>query len=215
MTSVLYRGKRKDDGQWVEGYYAKLHGWLYNEDIHVIIAKDCKLYPGNELDDWHEVIPETVCRQLDHASYDGLHGVGKLFQNDIIGVCRNRYEPIGAKNPESIAVVLDEHSITEGGFGRWFPQDTTRIRVLGNAYDNPELLEGHAMNHFVNRLREYPGTTDEYSEQHRYITDVYGIHGAHTGCYLCNFENDYICHQYNGGCDRIDVCRKIREQEGV
>lgn len=56
---------------------------------------------------------------------------------------------------------------------------------------------------------------EEHAEQQRYLTDVHGIHGEHASCYLCNFENDYICHKYNGGCDQIEVCRKICEQEGV
>jgi hypothetical protein len=69
------------------------------------------------------------------------------------------------------------------------------------------------MNHFINGLNEYPGTYKEYLQKHQWLTDKYKIHGAQACCYMCNFENDYICHQYNGGCNRIDVCRQIREDE--
>lgn len=32
------------------------------------------------------------------------------------------------------------------------------------------------------------------------------------GCYLCNFENQYICREHNGGCTGISVCKKINER---
>lgn len=60
--------------------------------------------------------------------------------------------------------------------------------------------------------KAHPGEVDEYLERHRYLSEKYNIHGAHACCYMCNFENDYICHKFNGGCERIDVCRKIREE---
>ena len=28
-------------------------------------------------------------------------------------------------------------------------------------------------------------------------------------CYLCNFEDDYICKQFNGGCKNRKLCREI------
>lgn len=34
----------------------------------------------------------------------------------------------------------------------------------------------------------------------------------HAACYLCNFEDEYICHTYNGGCKNIEQCRDIREK---
>lgn len=212
MVSILYRAKRKDNGEWIEGYYAKAKDYLSDEDIHVIFPVDVTRFPHGEFSDHEEIIPETLGRLIGHACYDGYHEVERMFQNDIVAVWGRR-DDVEHAEPRDIALVTDEHSMTIAGGGRWFPQDTTRIRIRGNAYDNPELLHGHDMNHFINGLHEYPGSPEEYLRRHQFLTDKYGIHGAQACCYMCNFENDYICHQYNGGCKRIDVCRKIRDDE--
>lgn len=212
METVLYRAKRKTDWQWVYGYYAKLKD-EYNDSItHVMFPSDSVIDIDGGVYAHDVIIPETLGRLIGHADYDGCYEIQRMFQNDIIGVWE-RHADVDNTEPTDIALVRDEHSITVGGFGRWFPQDCTRIRILGNAYDNPELLHGHDMNHFINGLNEYPGSPDEYSEQHRYLTSTYYIPGAQACCYMCNFENDYICHQYNGGCKRFDVCKMIRDTE--
>lgn len=213
MNKVLYRAKRKMDGRWVEGFYVKAKWYLTDEDLHVIFPTDLTLYPHSEFSSFEEIIPETLCRLLSHPNYDSDQHHERIWQNDILAVWRYRHADPEKDKPDTIALAVDEHCITEGGLGRRFPQDTTLVRVIGNAYDNPELLTGRDMNHFINGLKEYPGDWHEYIERHRYLSDKYNIHGAQTACYMCNFENDYICHQYNGGCQRIDTCRKIREEE--
>lgn len=32
------------------------------------------------------------------------------------------------------------------------------------------------------------------------------------GCYLCNFEDRYICNEYNGGCKSLSRCQEIHKQ---
>lgn len=180
--------------------------------IHIIYSADDIQYPYLE-DKYYEVIPETVCRQLYNVDYDSAYECPRIFQGDIVTVWHSKAD-VEREKPIGNAVVLDEHSVSETkrGFGRWFTQDTTRVRVIGNAYDNPELMEGYCLSHFVTSLRKYPGDPDNYLKQHNYLSKKYNIHGAHACCYMCNFENDYICHTFNGGCDRIDICRKIREE---
>jgi hypothetical protein len=43
------------------------------------------------------------------------------------------------------------------------------------------------------------------------ISLMYEISFTHAGCYICNFEDDYMCHKFNGGCKNIELCRKIKE----
>ena len=214
MQQTWYRAKRKDNLEWIEGYYVKAADYLRGDDIHVIFPSDTTMYPYSEFCGWEEIIPETLCRLLRYACYDSDDECGKIFQGDIVAIWRSKSD-VNREPPIGTAVVIDENSVsdTERGLGRWFPQDTVRVRVIGNAYDNPELMEGYCLSHFVTSLREYPGDHEEYSKQHRYLSEKYGIHGAHACCYMCNFENDYICHVFNGGCEQIDVCRKIREGE--
>lgn len=34
-------------------------------------------------------------------------------------------------------------------------------------------------------------------------------------CYLCNFDDEYICRKYNGGCKSINVCEIIKKGESI
>lgn len=213
MQNGIYRAKRKDNLEWVEGYYALAKDYLSGNSIHVIFPLDLVLYPHSEFSEYYEIIPETLGRLLDEPCWNGDRYGQRFFQNDIIAVWKHMHSPYRGDKPDTVALVIDESSISENGFGRRFPQDTTSVRIIGNAYDNPELIEGHTMNHFINGLHEYPGDPEVYRKNHRYLTEKYGIHGAQACCYMCNFENEYVCHQYNGGCKRLDVCRKIRETE--
>lgn len=200
----IYRAKRKDNGEWIEGYYVKAKYFANDEDIHVIFPLGC------DFSSYEEIIPETLGRLLEHPCYDSDHMNTRFFQGDIIALWRSKSVDIDMEDPDEIALVLDECSITVNGLGRWFPQDTTRVRIIGNAYDNPELLNWGDLCHVIDSGRDIP---DDYSEQHQRLIDTYGIHGAQAGCYICNFENEYFCHQYNGGCSRLAICKHIRELE--
>lgn len=41
------------------------------------------------------------------------------------------------------------------------------------------------------------------------LSNSHGISEEHAGCYLCNFEEAFICKEYNGGCKSFDVCQEI------
>ena len=36
------------------------------------------------------------------------------------------------------------------------------------------------------------------------ISSISQVSGNHAGCYLSNYENEYICHKHNGGCKNIE-----------
>ena len=44
------------------------------------------------------------------------------------------------------------------------------------------------------------------------IIDICSVEEGHAACYLCNFEDEYICNMYNGGCKKIEQCRCIQEK---
>lgn len=211
-NDVIYRAKRKFDGDWIEGYYAKFNAArAYGiDEYHVIFPLNAE-WRTDGLDlDYEEIIPETLCRLLDEPCWNGDRYKQRFFQNDIIAIYPWRHADPRVEEPIDTALVINEDIISKNGSGLWFPQDTTTVRVIGNAYDNPELLQGHDKSRFIRRFGECP---DDYYEQHCKLTKKYGIDGAHAGCYICNFENNYYCHQWQGGCDRIDICRKIKEDE--
>lgn len=139
----LSRGKRLDNDEWIEGFYARLHDDKGHESVRIYTGyaeSDCgELYP-----DWFDVDPATAGR------YTGMTGEGdaKIFEGDIVRITL----PItGAKPIVGLSEVYFESgcfSVNWGGSYR--PHHRTRIdsfipattfKVIGNVYDNLELLE--------------------------------------------------------------------------
>ena len=131
MKEILFRGKNKETKEWVYGYYAKVKDYLNDKEFHVIFP----LGSAGSI----EVIPETVGRLIEYPNYDAFYENERMFEGDIVEVC-NRHDDVECKQPKTVAIVVNESCITEDGKGRWFPQDTTRIKVVGNVHDNPELV---------------------------------------------------------------------------
>lgn len=136
MKEILFRAKRKHDGEWIEGYYAKMKWYLNDEEVHVIFSLDAALFPHGEVAGYEEIIPETLCRLVNDPCYTDYTDE-RYFQGDIIELYNRRFEFNGKK---TIGIVVDEHCFTENGLGRWFPQDTLQAKVIGNVWDDPELV---------------------------------------------------------------------------
>lgn len=140
MREILFRGKRVDNGEWVEGYYCgKVNKTFFSpaEDSAQIIDKD--LY-------WHEVIPETV------GQYTGLTDKNgkKIFEGDIVrATCTYNTGHGVRKETNSYAVKYHENycyfylarrrnNLLFDGNWSYFVDD---FEVIGNIHDNPEFLE--------------------------------------------------------------------------
>jgi len=41
------------------------------------------------------------------------------------------------------------------------------------------------------------------------LVNTYKISEEQAGCYLSNFDDEFICRKYNGGCKEYDSCKKI------
>lgn len=145
LRTIIFRGKRKDNGEWVEGYYvcfaAKYH-YIYT--VKLDIENGCLEFVHYEVD------PETV------GQYTGLTDKNgkKIFEGDMFSM-----------DDEIIAVVIFKDgcfrmesygycgTYTESGYdecgGGWGviecePIDWYYVRdmkIIGNRWDNPELLK--------------------------------------------------------------------------
>lgn len=142
MRESLFRGKRKDNGEWIYGYYC-----VFNGMIHCIYTGYAETDCGDIYPDYYEVDPETV------GQYTGLtdkNGV-KIFEGDIVKGTAYSATTIG------VIVWIDE--ISSFGVRRvnapnptaWENSSILRCvslgktdefaaEVIGNIYDNPELL---------------------------------------------------------------------------
>lgn len=121
----LFRGKRKDNGEWIQGY---LYGiW---ERRYILWGMT------NDIPNMVEVDPETVCQCT--AMPDKNNKL--IFENDIaIKHNDDDKEPYLIRWSENYAAwELAQCGCAMYGF---FDVDFGEIEVIGNAIDNPELLE--------------------------------------------------------------------------
>lgn len=136
MRDILFQGKRVDNGEWVEGHYSKK---VFENKEYSAISY-CEVDGVCEQDTIYkhcnyEVIPETVS---EYAGCEDIHG-NKIFENHIV----KRF----AFGKEYYRKVIFQ----DGAFGTVMIQDgeeyftpfATRCmcEVVGNVFDNPELLE--------------------------------------------------------------------------
>jgi hypothetical protein len=125
QNRFLSRGKRIDNGEWVEGY---LYGiW---ERRYILWGMT------NDIPNMVEVDPETVCQCT--AMPDKNNKL--IFENDIaIKHNNDDKEPYLIRWSENYAAwELAQCGCAMYGF---FDVDFGEIEVIGNAIDNPELLE--------------------------------------------------------------------------
>ena len=129
MREILFRGKRTDNDEWVEGFYQE-----YPEGyVHI----------QNTSNDWFPVIPKTVGQFTGLTDRSGK----RIFEGDIIHCITFGFE----RDEFTTEIKFGARSGVQGFYlsnGRnmfYFDQsDLTRFNdalVIGNIYDNPELLE--------------------------------------------------------------------------
>ena len=131
---ILFRGKRTDNGEWVEGYLCECH----HKDTGKYDYAIQEMFENGYI--MHEVIPETV------GQYTGLtdNNGKKIFEGDILGA----HLDVNYPEDETIAVIVWANNawcIQELGAEPDIIGDdelkNDGWEIIGNIYDNPELLE--------------------------------------------------------------------------
>lgn len=135
MREILFRGKRIDNGEWVYGNLeqdidantAKITGYDYFVDQDGI--KHRKMF-------YHEVKPETV------GQYTGIidKNYDRIFEHDIMKFCDDDGEESYYKIEWNLYrwTVIDENGNVDD-LDNFF---CNMSAVVGNIFDNPELLGG-------------------------------------------------------------------------
>ena len=128
----LYRGKRKDNGEWIEGAYSP-YNWNFfgerEEKPQIIIISDDKNIDGL----WCEVIPETV------GEFTGCFDKSKtarVYEHDIVWDEIDEYYGVVEFDEGEFIVNFDGVIDADR-----FADVISCCYVVGNIYDNPELLE--------------------------------------------------------------------------
>lgn len=136
---ILFKAKRKDNGEWVEGYY------VYCRKRHYILQVLNKAIGFDEREyEWVEVDPDTLCQYTGLTDKNG----NKIWENDIISIAAYSYdEPeddyfgVVAYCEKDACWSLNNNEKYGEIICECFGSYTTEIINHGNIFDNPELLE--------------------------------------------------------------------------
>lgn len=133
MREILFKAKRIDNGEWVEGYYLRKYDLLEKEVYFIFSADKHNTWICAEID------PETLCQ------FTGLcdRYENKIWENDIL------MAHLDDDYPEDVT-----YETVEWNFAGWVTHETGStdreyldefnleyFEVVGNIFDQPELLQ--------------------------------------------------------------------------
>lgn len=167
MREILFKAKIVDNGEWVEGYYCQLP----KTSLGATIVANCEMCAGNvdnyiiEIKDkqhsnfsnsfpfqiieseLHKVDQKTLCQYIGLKDKDG----NRIWENDIV-LLREEIQDYEWK-----AIVNFGNPNCEYNWGwqllpigecemnkdilLWIDMEIANCKVIGNVFDNPELLE--------------------------------------------------------------------------
>ena len=149
MREILFRGKRTDNGEWVEGYYYKAKYCRTDDELcDYITVPHPKEY--NEPSSHYIVNPDTV------GQYTGLKDKNgtKIFEGDMINPFNDEIDKMVVEFRLGQFLLclygergyMAEYGWEEGNYV-FFEADPLLsycddIEVVGNIHDSPELLRG-------------------------------------------------------------------------
>ena len=133
MREILFKAKRIDNGEWVEGYVVHKRGLYFIYDI--VNSESCR--QNN-----YEIDQETLCQFTGLCDKNG----NKIWENDIL------MAHLDDDYPEDVT-----YETVEWNFAGWVTHETGStdreyldefnleyFEVVGNIFDNKELLQEDA-----------------------------------------------------------------------
>ena len=139
MREILFKGKRIDNGEWVEGCYAECNGKTFiGIDISIGIDDIFEVFCTPVIR-WLEVDPKTLCQFTGFCDKKGK----RIWENDVL------MAHLDESYPEDMT-----YETIEWGTAGWVMHETNSIdrqyldefdtkhfEVVGSTFDNPELLQ--------------------------------------------------------------------------
>lgn len=129
----LFKAKRADNGEWVTGHYVKGLD-IYAKEVHLIFELTTIFYSSGETDGWSEVDPSTICQCAGLKDRNGK----LIWENDIVNTQCGKAIVIWDKAEWRIKWIKD--TIWRKDLHFWTNEDDWKCEIIGNIFDNPELL---------------------------------------------------------------------------
>lgn len=136
MRQILFKAKRIDNGEWVEGYYSKSPDPLFGFLKDFIFApyydkeKECGYDNGYKID------PNTICQ------FTGLYDKNgnKIWENDVVRESSCGYEGIIEYIDAVYCIEWIGEPYIRDDLMFWIKE--RNLEVIENIFDHKELLEG-------------------------------------------------------------------------
>lgn len=143
MREILFKAKRLDNGEWVEGdliqniFGGMKRMWISSESYDKERLRSVHKY----ITEWRgiEIDPDTICQ------YTGLTDKNsrKIWENDIVQAWSEGSNAIGKviRRVDGLYIMYPAYQKKE--FWGLYPNKNgkTTVEVIGNIFDNEELLE--------------------------------------------------------------------------
>ena len=137
MRDILFKAKRVDNGEWVEGYYLKYIKPNNGEIEH-------RIFKSSDYGvTWYTVVESTVCQFTGMTDKNG----NRIWENDIcyyddMDICVIKFgEYDNNTNHKHIGFYAKWQKydvLYRNDLGFWTQE--RELEVMGNFFDNPELL---------------------------------------------------------------------------
>ena len=136
MRDILFRAKRKDNSEWIEGYYYKRI-----QERNVVDA--IETYDGNiHSIEYYEIDPKTLCQYTGKTDKYGK----KIWENDIVSAVWYSVPLDDATGlitfyEEWCGYIIHDKSTKSRYLLSDYGADVYEFEVIGNIFDNPELIK--------------------------------------------------------------------------
>lgn len=135
---ILFRGKRKDNGEWIEGFYFSMEHDDGRHIHHFIIPFGADLSLGTSIEKIQvEVDPETVCQ---YTGWGWNDNDMKIFEGDIVKV-DGCWTGVVVWEFNDTSFEVEPYNELESMESLGMVANGNEVEVIGNIFDNSDLLK--------------------------------------------------------------------------